>query len=91
MVPPVFPAAGFIVSLTGVLEILGAVGLLIPFIARSAAICLPILLMAMFTANIRAARQRLTILGRPAMSLWIRGRCNLMFIAALLAVAARGA
>lgn len=61
MVPANFPSAGTIVTITGILEILGAVGLLIPFTARAAALCLAVLLLAMFPANIRAWREGLTI------------------------------
>jgi len=86
MVPSFFPAAAILVTLTGVLEILGAIGLLISKTASVAAICLAILLMVMFPANIRAARERLTILGRPAPGLVARGAMQLMFIAALVAV-----
>ena len=89
MVPPAFPAAGSMITVTGILEILGAVGLLVPFFARAAAICLAVLLIAMFPANIRAARERLTILGRPAMSVAVRGAMQLMFVTALLLVAVR--
>lgn len=87
MVPPVFPRAAAIVTLTGVLEILGAVGLLVPVTARAAAICLAILVVAMFPANIRAARESLTIMGRPAASVPVRGAMQLIFISALLAAA----
>jgi uncharacterized membrane protein len=87
MVPRILPVPGLIVSATGVLEILGAAGLLIPFTARAAAVCLALLLVAMFPANARAARERLTILGRPAMNVAARGAVQLLFIGALLAVA----
>jgi len=75
------------VTTTGVLEILGGVGLLIPLTAHAAAICLAILLVALFPANVRAAREGLTILGRPAMRLPLRRAMQLLFVAALLAVA----
>src|SRR5580704_10019075 len=87
MVPPAFPAPATIITITGVLEILGAVGLLIPLTTRLAAICLAVLLAAMFPANMRAARERLTILARPAPGLAVRGAIQLIFIAALIAVA----
>src|SRR3954447_1283132 len=48
MVPPVFPQTGLIVTITGVLELLGAVGLSLPSIAPAAAACLAVLLTAMF-------------------------------------------
>ena len=89
MVPPAFPRAAAIVTVTGVLEILGAVGLLVPVTARAAAICLAILLVALFPANIRAARERLTIMGRPAASVAVRSAIQVIFVSALLAAAAR--
>jgi uncharacterized membrane protein len=88
MVPPAFPAPAIIITITGVLEILGAAGLLIPLTARAAAICLAILLAAMFPANIRAAREHLTILKRPAPGLPLRSAIQLLFIGSLIAVAA---
>jgi uncharacterized membrane protein len=72
------------VSVTGVLEILGAVGLLIPTTAPVAAACLAMLLIALFPANIRAAREGLTIGGRPATALPLRTLLQLVFIAAVL-------
>lgn len=87
MVPPALPRAAMLVSVTGVLEILGAVGLLIPATARIAAICLAILLLALFPANVRAAREHLTIMGRATPGLFVRGVIQLLFLAALITVA----
>src|SRR5271155_5985068 len=56
IVPPRFPAPGLLVSITGVLEFLGAVGLLVPVTRVAAAVCLLLLMLAMFPANIYAAR-----------------------------------
>jgi uncharacterized membrane protein len=72
------------VSATGVLEILGAVGLLIPAIASVAAACLAMLLVALFPANIRAAREGLTIDGRPATALPLRTLLQVVFLVAVL-------
>jgi uncharacterized membrane protein len=88
MVPPAFPNAPTLVSVTGVLEILGAVGLLIPGTARIAAICLAILMIALFPANVRAAREHLPILGSPSPGLFVRSVIQLIFLAALITVAA---
>jgi len=88
MVPRSFPSPGMSVSITGVLEILGAVGLLLPITARAAALCLAVLLVAMFPANVRAAREGLTIMGRPAMNVALRGALQVLFVGALAAVAA---
>jgi uncharacterized membrane protein len=84
MVPRAFPRPDLMVSATGVFEILGAVGLLIPAIAPVAAACLAMLLIALFPANIRAARQGLTIGGRPATALPLRTLLQLVFLVAVL-------
>jgi uncharacterized membrane protein len=84
MVPGVFPRPDLLVSATGVFEILGAVGLLVPAIAPAAAVCLAMLLIALFPANIRAARKGLTIGGRPATALPLRTLLQLVFIVAVL-------
>ena len=91
MVPRVIPRPDLMVSATGVLEILGAVGLLIPPIAPVAAACLAMLLIALFPANIRASRQGLTIGGRPATALPLRMLLQLVFLVALLVAGFPGA
>jgi uncharacterized membrane protein len=88
MVPTALPHSGLLVSVTGVLEILGAIGLTFYATARPAAVCLAILLLALFPANVRAARQGLTILGRPAPGILLRGAIQATFLSALIFVAA---
>jgi uncharacterized membrane protein len=56
IVPPQLPTPGLLVSATGVLEFLGAVGLLVPATRAAAAVCLLALMVAMFPANVYAAR-----------------------------------
>jgi len=56
IVPPRLPAPGSLVSITGVLELLGAAGLLYPTTRVAAAACLFLLMLAMFPANVYAAR-----------------------------------
>jgi uncharacterized membrane protein len=56
IVPPWLPAPGLLVTLTGGLEFLGAVGLLVPATRVAAAVCLLLLMVVMFPANIYAAR-----------------------------------
>jgi uncharacterized membrane protein len=56
IVPPQLPTPGLLVTVTGVLEFLGAVGLLIPTTRVAAAVCLLLLMLAMFPANVYAAR-----------------------------------
>lgn len=87
MVPPGFPSPPSLVSLTGILEIAGAIGLLIPSTVALAAGGLTLMLTAMFPANIRAAREKLTIMGRPAPPLILRTAMQLLFATALVAAA----
>lgn len=56
IVPPRLPAPGVLVTVTGVLELIGAAGLLFPPTRVAAAVCLFVLMLAMFPANVRAAR-----------------------------------
>ena len=60
MVPPGLPAPGVLVTITGVLELAGAGGLLWHRTAPLAAACLALLMIAMFPANVHAAREELT-------------------------------
>jgi len=56
IVPPRLPAPGVLVTITGVLELVGAVGLLYPPTRVAAAVCLFVLMLAMFPANVYASR-----------------------------------
>jgi uncharacterized membrane protein len=75
-----FLLTGAVVAVTGVLEIAGAVGLLIPATAPAAAICLAFLLLAMFPANVSAARRGVPLAGKPATPLGIRTAEQILFI-----------
>ncbi|MGC3859604.1 DoxX family protein [Micromonospora chersina] len=86
MVPPGLPRADLLVTLTGVLELLGALGLLLPATARAAAAGLALLLLAMFPANVSAARRGLTLAGRPVTPVGVRTALQVVFVAATLAV-----
>ncbi|WBC13964.1 DoxX family membrane protein [Micromonospora sp. WMMA1998] len=87
MVPPALPRPDLLVTLTGVLELGGAVALLPPATARWAAAGLALLMLAMFPANVSAARRRLTLAGRPVTPLATRTALQLAFVATALAVA----
>jgi uncharacterized membrane protein len=56
IVPPTLPAPSTLVTVTGVLELAGAAGLLYPPTRVAAAVCLFLLMLAMFPANVYAAR-----------------------------------
>ena len=85
MVPPRLPRPDLLVTITGVLELAGALGLLLPVTARLAAGCLAVLMLAMFPANYSAARRRLV----RVMPLPARTVIQLIFIGAAVAVAVR--
>lgn len=55
MVPDILPAPGLIITLTGVAELAGAAGLLIPRLSLLSAAALSLLLIAMFPANVTLA------------------------------------
>jgi len=83
MVPASLPARALLVTATGLLEFIGAVGLLVPQARPAAAYGLMALLVAMFPANVHAARQRLAIAGRGAMPVVWRLPLQVFWIAAL--------
>jgi len=83
MVPASLPAPALLVTATGVFELLGAIGLLVPQALPLAAYGLIALLVAMFPANIHAARKGLMVAGRRAMPLLWRLPLQLFWIAAL--------
>ncbi|MEE6168477.1 MULTISPECIES: DoxX family protein [unclassified Mycolicibacterium] len=56
IVPPRLPAPALLVTVTGALELVGALGLLYPPTRVAAAVCLFLLMLAMFPANVYAAR-----------------------------------
>ncbi|MBS4203421.1 DoxX family protein [Lederbergia citrea] len=84
MVPPAFPRPDWIVTATGVLEIVGAVGILFQATSKAASLGLAVLLLAMFPANLRAAREKLTIGGRPVPKLIPRTVLQIVFLTAVL-------
>lgn len=86
MVPPRLPHPGLLVTLTGVLELLGAVALLVPATARWAAVGLAALMLAMFPANVSAARRKLTLAGRPVTPIGARTALQAVFVAAAVAI-----
>ena len=80
MVPPWVPAPELMVTLTGVCELLGAIGLLLPQTRRIAAVALIVFLVAVLPANIHAAMIDLTIRGEPVTPLIPRVALQGLFI-----------
>ncbi|MFI9326437.1 hypothetical protein ACIGZJ_02700 [Kitasatospora sp. NPDC052868] len=87
MIPPALPRPALLVTLTGVLELAGAAGLLVPPLASLAAACLALLMIAMFPANVYAARSGLTLGGKPVTPLPARTVLQAVFLAAAVAAA----
>lgn len=72
MIPDPLPRGDWIIYLTGLLQIAGAIGLLIPRFRRLAGVGLAILLVAMFPANVHAALNGIPFRGEPPTPLWLR-------------------
>ena len=83
MVPPFVPNPAFMVTFTGVCEVLGAIGLLVPRTRRLAGIALIVMLVAILPANIHAARAGVTLRGAPATPIVPRVALQALFIGAL--------
>ena len=88
MVPPALPRPDLLVTVTGVLELVIAAGLVLEETAAWAAGALALLLVAMFPANVHAARAGVGIGGRPATPLGLRSVMQVVFVAAAVAVVA---
>ena len=83
MIPAFFPRPLLLVYITGVLELLGAAGLLLPQFRRLAGICLIALLVGMFVANVNAAQNGVSLRGKPPTPLWLRAPMQVLFIVLL--------
>jgi uncharacterized membrane protein len=81
MVPPSIPWPRAMVYFTGVCEIAGAVGLLLPEFRTAAGYALVAFFLAVLPANVHAARAGVTLRGKPATSLWLRIPMQMLFIA----------
>ncbi|SRR5258708_6326731 len=84
MVPHGLPYPRQIVLVTGVLEILGAIGLLLPATRIAAGSCLAALLIVLFPANVHAALKHIPLRGKSPTPLWMRLPMQLIWIALLL-------
>jgi uncharacterized membrane protein len=80
MIPPPLPNGLWVIYLSGLFEIAGAVGLLVPRTRRLAGVCLVLLLVALFPANVYAALGEIPLRGEAATPLWIRTPMQLLYI-----------
>lgn len=84
MVPAKAGSAGTWVTLTGVAEIAIAIGIQLPRLAPWVAAIAIVMLCCLFPANLKAAREHLTIGRKPVLSAAPRFLIQLVFIAALI-------
>jgi uncharacterized membrane protein len=82
IIPPFFPHRPQLVLLTGVLELAGAVGLLLPAFTRLASACLAVLMIVIFPANVYAAGQSVGGLHMPSVP--VRLAMQIIYIILLL-------
>ncbi|MEH0820916.1 MULTISPECIES: DoxX family protein [unclassified Micromonospora] len=87
MVPPVVPFAGAMVYLTGVLELLGAVGLVLTATRWAAGISLAALYVLLLPANVYAAVNDVPFNGGEPTPLWLRIPQQVLYIAIAVWVA----
>ncbi len=80
MMPAIFPKPLLLVYITGVLELPGALGILLPATRALAGICLILFLLAVFPANMKAAREKILLNNKPATALWLRLPMQVLFI-----------
>ena len=82
MLPPSVPLRLELIYVTGVLELAGAVGLLLPAVSRVAGLCLMAFLVLVFPANVYAAVHQVAMGGHEAgpMYLLIRGPFQVLLV-----------
>lgn len=89
MIPPPirfrFPSPKQLVWFTGVCELAGAIGILVPWTRLAAGICLIVFLIVVFPANAYAARHPERF-GRAAFPFWPRLAVQVLLIAAVVFV-----
>ena len=81
MVPPIFRHPLAVIYFTGICEVLGAIGLLLPWTRIYAAAGLILFMVAILPANIHAAKAKVTLRGKPATPLTARIPMQVLFIA----------
>lgn len=84
MIPPGIPKAALMVTITGLLELAGAMLILIPATTAWASAGLALMLIAMFPANVYAANHHLSLGGKPVTPIVPRTFLQIVFLAAVL-------
>ena len=79
MIPDPLPDGLWVIYMTGMCEIAGALGLLIPRTRRLAGICLVLLLVALFPANVNAIINGIALGGNAPTPLWVRAPMQILY------------
>ena len=82
IIPPFFPYPTQLVLVSGVLELAGGVGLLLPAFTRLASACLAVLMIVIFPANVYAAGRNVGGLHMPSVP--VRLALQMIYILLLL-------
>jgi uncharacterized membrane protein len=82
IIPPFFPYRPQLVVFSGLLELAGAIGLLLPAFTRPASVCLALMMVAIFPANVYAANQSVGGLHMPSVP--IRLAMQVIYVVLLL-------
>jgi uncharacterized membrane protein len=80
MMPDWVPQPMALIYFTGLCEIAGAIGLLLPYFRQAAAIALVVFFIVVFPANVKAARTGVAVGGKRATPLWLRASMQALFI-----------
>jgi uncharacterized membrane protein len=81
MMPDWIPRPMALVYFTGVCEIAGAMGLLVPNVRQAAGLALIVFFIVVFPANVKAARTGVGLGGKRPTPLWLRASMQVLFIA----------
>jgi uncharacterized membrane protein len=82
IVPPFLPYRTQLVLVSGAMELAGALGLLLPQFTRAASVCLAVLMIAIFPANVYAAGEVVAGLHMPSVP--VRLAMQVVYILLLL-------
>ena len=80
MMPDWIPRPMALIYFTGVCEIAGAIGLLLPSLRQAAGIALIVFFIVVFPANVKAARTGVAVGGKRTTPLWLRASMQMLFI-----------
>jgi uncharacterized membrane protein len=80
MMPDWIPQPVAVIYFTGLCEIAGAIGLLLPSVRQAAALALIVFFIVVFPANLKAARTGVAVGGKRPTPLWLRTSMQILFI-----------